>query len=158
MLDARVVKAIVPVSAKTGFNLDVLVAEIVKLLPDGEKQFAGDEYTDQSVRKMCGEIVRGELIKRLRADVPHGLAVNVTGFRESAKEVEVDAEVLLAKQTHKPIVIGKKGAMLKEVGIEARKQIEELVGKHVRLNTHVVVCEGWKDKAGKLQEIGYARD
>jgi len=157
-LDASKVKAVVPVSAKTGYNLDVLVAEIVKLLPKGEKQFDEDEYTDQSLRKMCAEIVRGELIKRLSAEVPHGLAVIVAGWKEIEKELEIKAEIIVAKQSHKPIVIGKKGAMLKDVGIAARKQIEELTGKHVRLKTHVIVREGWKDKDGILNELGYTRN
>jgi len=163
--------AIVPCSAKTGFNLDVLVAEIVKLLPEGTKEFGDDDYTDQSLRKMCAEIVRGELIKRLKADVPHGLAVTITSWREQAKNsplnrrggtagdgvVEIDAEIIVAKQSHKPIVIGKKGTMLKDAGIAARKQIEKLVDKHVRLITHVVVREGWKDKADVLGELGYTK-
>jgi len=155
LLDSRVVKAIVPVSAKTGYNLDVLVAEIVKLLPEGGKQFAEDEFTDQSLRKICAEIIRGELIKRLSAEIPHGLAVNVVEWKESGKDLEIKAEIIASKQSHKPIVIGKKGAVLKDVGIAARKQIEELTEKHVRLNTHVIVREGWKDKGGILGELGY---
>jgi len=147
--------AIVPTSAKSGFNLDVLVAEIVKLLPAGEAQFNEDEYTDQSLRKMCAEIVRGELIKRLAKDVPHGLAVTIAEWKETGKDLEIKAEIYVGKPSHKPIVIGKKGAMLKDVGIAARKQIEELTGKHVRLKTHVLVREGWKDKAGILTELGY---
>jgi len=151
-------KAIIPVSAKTKFNLDVLVAEIVKLLPEGEKQFDEDEYTDQPMRKMCAEIVRGELIKRLAKEVPHGLAVNITEWKESGKYVDMKAEIIVCKQSHKPIVIGKNGAMLKDVGIAARKQIEELMEKHVKLNTHVIVREGWKDKDGILNELGYTRN
>jgi GTP-binding protein Era len=157
-LDTRKVKAVVPVSAKTGHNLDSLVAEIVKLLPEGEKQFGADEFTDQSTRKMCAEIVRGELIKRLRSDVPHGLAVNIVEWKEATNGLEVKSEIIVGKQSHKPIVIGKKGAVLKEVGIASRKQIEELTGKHVRLNTHVIVREGWKDKDGILDVLGYTLD
>lgn len=147
--------AIIPVSAKSGFNLNVLVAEIVKLLPVGKKEYKEDEYTDQSLRKMCAEIIRGELIKKLSKDVPHGLAVTIIEWKENGKELEIKAEIIVAKSSHKPIVIGKKGAMLKDVGIASRKQIEELTEKHVRLSTHVIVREGWKDKEGVLNELGY---
>lgn len=147
--------AIVPVSAKSGFNLDALVTEIIKLLPMGEKQFNDDEYTDQSQRKMCAEIVRGELVKRLSKEVPHGLAVKITEWKEQGKKLEIKAEIIVAKPSHKPIVIGKKGTMLKEVGIAARKQIEELTEKHVRLDTFVIIREGWKDKDNVLNELGY---
>lgn len=150
--------AIIPVSAKTRFNLDVLVSEIIKLLPEGKKQFADDEYTDQATRKMCTEIIRGELIKRLQREVPHGLAVDITQWKETEKELEICADIIVSKQSHKPIVIGKRGVMLKDVGTAARKQIEELTAKHVRLNTHVLVREGWKDKGDVLDKLGYTRD
>jgi len=155
LLDAGTVAAIVPVSAKTGDNLDVLVAEIVKKIPEGEKQFEVDEYTDQPMRKMCAEIIRGELIKRLHKEVPHGLAVNIAKWQEGGRKVEISAQITVSKQNHKPIVIGSRGALLKEVGIASRKKIEALTEKHVRLETHVVVCEDWKNKRRALDELGY---
>ena len=155
LLDTGIVKAIVPVSAKTGANLDVLVGEIVKLLPEGEKLFAEDEFTDQTIRQMSSELIRCELIKKLAYEVPHGLAVSITAWREGAKEIQIRAEIIVEKQTHKPIVIGKGGALLKAIGITARKQIETLTEKHVRLETHVVVREGWKNNPGALGELGY---
>jgi len=141
--------AVVPTSCKTGMNLDVLIQEIVKLLPEAEQiTDSGDDeiYTNQTIRKMCSEIIRGELIKRLHSEVPHGIAVEITVFRESAGEIEINAEIYCVKAGHKPIIIGKNGAVLKAAGIESRRQIEKLCGKHVKLKTHVLVREGWRDK------------
>ena len=149
------VKAIVPVSAVTGFNLNILVDEVVKVLPVGTKRFDKDFFTDQSVRKMCGEILRGELFKLLRAEVPHGVAVNITEWVEKPDGVDINADILCQKESHKPIIIGKGGAMLKAAGVEARKAMEELLGKHVRLNTNVLVREKWRDKKEMVEELGY---
>ena len=144
--------AVVPVSAKSGHNLNVLKDEIVKSLPEGSAIFDADEYTDQSVKKMCAEIIRGALINNLQKEIPHGLAVRIVKFAETNKEVDINAEILCKKPSHKPIIIGKKGTVLKAVGIEARKKIEELIGKHVRLNTHVLVKENWRE-AGNVEEF-----
>ena len=157
LLDASKTAAIVPVSAKTGENLDALVAEIVKLLPEGEKVFGDDEFTGQPLRKMAAEIIRGELINRLAKEVPHGLAVSVADWHETAREIQIRAEIIVEKQNHKPIVIGRRGALLKDVGIAARAQIETLTEKHVRLETRVFVREGWKDKKSVLDELGYVK-
>ena len=144
--------SVIPVSAKSGENLNVLRDEIIKFLPEGSAIFDADEYTDQSVKKMCGEIIRGALINNLQKEIPHGLAVRIVKFAEANKEVDINAEILCKKPSHKPIIIGKKGAVLKAVGIEARKKIEELVGKHVRLNTHVLVKENWRE-SGSVEEF-----
>ena len=146
--------AVIPVSAKKGDNLDILVNEIVRFLPKGEKQVDEDEYTDQSVKKMCAEIIRGSLIERVKKEIPHGIAVVITGFSQKQKIIEISADVICSKQSHKPIIIGKRGAMLKEVGIAARKKIEELTGTHVRLNTHVLVKEDWREKKEISQYLG----
>ena len=151
---------VVPVSAKTGENLDVLVREIVKLLPEvaaegvDEVVFACDEYTDQTVRSMCAEIIRGQLINHLRQEIPHGVAVQIVKFNEKPKEIDIDAEIICAKPSHKPIIIGRKGAVLKAAGIESRRQIGELTGKHIRLGTHVLVREGWRDGRDVKRYLG----
>ena len=107
--------------------------------------FDPDDYTDQSTRKMCAEIIRGELINNLRDEIPHGIAVQIVAFTEKAKDIQINAEIICAKPSHKPIIIGKGGAVLKAVGIAARKKIEDLTGKHIRLNTFVLVREGWRE-------------
>lgn len=138
------VRAIVPASCKSGFNLNVVVDEIVKLLPEGEALFDADDYTDQTTRKIAEDSIRAQLMARLHSEVPHGINVEITRWKDG-KELEIDADIICNKESHKPIVIGKGGGLLKAVGIAARKEIEDLVQKHVRLNTHVVVKEGWKD-------------
>jgi GTP-binding protein Era len=150
------VRAIVPVSAVHGENLDALVSEIVKTLPEGTREADTDEYTDRSVRQMCAEILRAQLIKTLSAEIPHGIAVRVTRFTEKSSDIEIDAEIICAKPNHKPIIIGKRGAVLKSVGTAARREMEKLTGRHVRLNTHVLVREGWKDSNSMLDELGYS--
>ena len=149
------VKAIVPISVKTRANLSTLVAEIVKTLPGGKPMFADDDFTDQSVKKMCEEIFRGELLNALRAEVPHGVAVRAAQFTETARQVDINIEILCAKPTHKPIIIGKNGAVLKAAGIAARRQIEKLLGKHANIKSHVLVRENWRDSKTLLDELGY---
>lgn len=143
--DLKFVSAIVPISCKTGYNTKVVIDEIVKLLPEGEAQYDEDEYTNQSTRKMAEDVIRAQLIARLRSEVPHGVNVEIVKWKEAGKDIEIDAEIICNKESHKPIIIGKGGKLLKEVGVAAREEIEELVQKHVRLNTHVNVREGWKD-------------
>jgi GTP-binding protein Era len=139
---------VVPVSAKDKTNLDVLVREIAAMLPERPVSEIADPdlYTDQSVNKMCAEIIRGELILRLRDEVPHGIAVQISDWREKGNEIEIGAQIVCLKSNHKPIIIGKNGAVLKAVGIAARKKIEELTQKHVRLLTKVFVRDNWRDK------------
>jgi GTP-binding protein Era len=164
------VRAIVPLSAKTGFNLDVLRAEIDKIRVEiGKKTVDSgvksgvkpvgcgaendtenpdpDTFTDQSVRDMSAEIIREAVIVNTRAEIPHGVAVVVTKFTETTKCIEICADIMCEKPTHKPIIIGAGGANLKKIGIAARTGIEKLTGAHVKLYTTVVVKPNWKNDA-----------
>ena len=147
------VEAIVPLSAKSMFNIDVLESELVKHLPHGEFQFETDDYTDQPMRAMATEIIRGELVKRLHAELPHGIAVRIATWNEQSRSLAIHAEIICDKPSHKPIIIGKKGSVLKEVGIAARIALEELTQKHVRLTTHVLVRESWREKKALVDEL-----
>jgi GTP-binding protein Era len=149
------VKAIVPTSCTREKNIQALRTEIIKLLPAGAAQHEADDFTTQPMKKMAEEIVRAELIKALRAEIPHGIAVQVVKYTDKPKEAYIKADIICAKQSHKPMVIGKKGSVLKAVGIAARKQLQEVTGKHIRLETFVVVREGWKDKSDVLDGLGY---
>ena len=106
---------------------------------------------------MAEEIIRGELLKKLQREIPHGIAVKVNHWKETNKEVEIKADIFVEKPSHKPIVVGKRGAMLKDIGIRSRLQIEDVTGKHVKLYTHVFVREGWKNKKDVLESLGYTR-
>ena len=144
-------RAIVPVSAKTGFNIGALEEELAKIGGGAGASEADEEeeFTDQSVREMAGEILRGAVIRNTRAEIPHGVAVVVTEFVEKAGAVEIRADILCEKAAHKPILIGASGAMLKRIGTAARKDIEKMLGdgRVVRLYTRVVVRPDWKNDA-----------
>jgi len=149
------IKEIIPTSCKSGENIRLLEHEISKYLPMAPPIHDQDFYTMTDVRRISEEIIRGELLKVLRAELPHGIAVNVVKWKDTDKETKIDVEIYCLKQSHKPIIIGKKGAVLKKIGIESRKQIEKMLGKHVKLYTHVLVRENWKDKKDMLEKLGY---
>lgn len=146
---------IIPISAKTGFNIDVLEKTLVKHLPEGEALFEDEAFTDQNTKSMAEEIIRGELLKLLHREIPHGIAVKITKWVEDRRELEIHAEIICDKPSHKPIIIGKKGAVLKTAGTVAREEIRKLTGMHVRLFTRVFVREEWRNKNSKLAEFGY---
>jgi len=154
----QVVPYAIPVSAKTGKNLDVLEREIANVLPVAPKMFDADEFTNQPIKEMTREIIRGELIKNLDRDVPHGVAVDIKKWEECDERIEINAEIFCIKPSHKPIIIGKRGEVLKRVGVQSRKQIQSLTDKHVRLYTHVIVREDWKNSKEKLEQLGYTLD
>jgi len=147
------VHAIIPTSCKNSDNINVLESEIAKLIFSFEpleqgsmEKFDEDMYTTQSIKDMSIEIIRGELLKNLFEEIPHGVTVSIIDWIETNSEVEIKAEIYCDKPSHKPIIIGKKGSILKQVGMAARLQIQELLGKHVKLYTHVLVRENWKNK------------
>ena len=151
------VKEIIPISAKKGLNMDLLESKIVQYLPEGKALFDVEEFTDQSTKQMAAEIIRGELLKQLSREIPHGLAVKIITWKEEKREIEIHAEIYCDKPSHKPIIIGKKGEVLKRVGIAARLGITKLTGKHVRLTTHVLVREDWRNKESRLKDLGFAQ-
>jgi len=147
------ISAIVPVSAKTNFNIDVLEDEIAKALPQGDAQYEEDDFTTQATRKMAEEIIREQLLHMLRAELPHGIAVKIMNWKETSKQIEINAEIYCINARHKPMIIGKKGSVLKQVGIGARARLQELTGKHVKLYTHVLVREDWKNKKEFVESL-----
>ena len=149
------IKETIPTSAKSGFNIDVLEQEIAKHLPTGKSVYEQDDFTTQTTRRMVEEIIRGALLELLDREIPHGIAVSINKFEERPKEIEIHADIICEKTSHRPIIIGKKGENLKAAGISARSGIQKLVGRHVKLYTHVVVREGWRDKKNMLDELGY---
>ena len=135
---------IVPISAKNNKNLDVLL-EILKkkLLKTNEEDlfFDRDTYTDKSVRFMCGEIVREKILVNLDDEIPFGVLIEVTNFSESKNLVEVDVDVIAKRQSHKAIIIGKNGQMLKKISSQARLDMEKLLDKKVMLKIYVATRE-----------------
>jgi len=153
------VKEIIPVSAKTGFNIDVLSSSIHGIASANEaiprQELGSDSFTNQSIRQMSAEIIRKHLIQNLRSEIPHGVAVLITKFSESDKATEIHADIICEKPSHKPIIIGKGGATLKKIGTQARTEIEKLLDTHVQLFTHVIVRPDWKNSKEILGKLGH---
>lgn len=151
------VKAVVPVSAKKGENLQPLMEEIEKFIPEGEAMYPEDMYTDRTMRFMAAEIIREKALYLLDKEVPYGIGVHVNKFELRADKpiYDVDADVVCEKQSHKAIVIGKGGATLKKISTAAREDIEELTGCKVFLTLYVRVKNEWRDSDYLMRELGY---
>ena len=148
--------AVIPVSAKTGDGLNELLAEMEKYAAEGPHFFPDDMITDQPERQICAELVREKLLRCLDKEIPHGTAVEVTKFSERDDGVvEIDVTIYCEKDSHKGIVIGKKGAMLKKIGELARADMEAFLGTKVFLQTWVKVKENWRDSMAQLRNFGY---
>ena len=148
--------AILPVSAKTGEGLEELMAELDKYAVEGPHFFPEDMITDQSERQICAELVREQLLQCLDKEIPHGTAVEVTRFSERDNGlVDLEVTIYCEKDSHKGIIIGKKGSMLKKIGEQARASIEEFLGTRVNLQTWVKVKENWRDSMAQLRNFGF---
>lgn len=155
---ARDFAAIVPVCALRGDGVDRVLAEIAKVLPEGEPLYAEDEITDKPVRFFVAELVREQILRRTRQEVPHGVAVTVESFDEGPKLVRIAVTVHVAKESHKAILIGDGGKMLGAIGAAARRRAEELLGRKVHLAAFVRATPRWFDDAARLADMGYAGD
>src|SRR5512134_149923 len=152
-------RAIVPVSAEKGRQLDDLVKEIRPLLPEGMPLFDPDQYTDRSVRFLAAEQVREKAYRLLGDELPYGIAVTIDRWEEDESDsgggVQIIASLVVDRESHRPIVIGKEGAKLREISRLARADIEKLLGKRVYLEVWVRVKRGWSDDARALKSLGY---
>ena len=149
-------EAIIPISAKTGEGLDELLAELEKYAVEGPHLFPDDMITDQPERQICAELVREKLLQCLDKEIPHGTAVEVTRFSERDNGIlDLEVTIFCEKDSHKGIIIGKKGAMLKKIGELARQDIEDFMGTKVFLQTWVKVKENWRDSAASLRNFGF---
>jgi GTP-binding protein Era len=147
--------AMVPVSAEKGRQLDELLAEVGKLLPEGEPLFDAEQFTDRSVRFLAAELIREKAFRLLGDELPYGLAVTIDRWDENEGRAMIAATVVVDRESHKAIVIGARGAKLREIGRLARIDIERLIGKPVFLDTHVRVRRGWSDDERALKQFGY---
>ncbi len=146
---------IIPVSAKTGDGLETLKHSLAASLPAGPKYFPDDMITDQPERVLCCEIIREKALRNLRDEVPHGIGVEMLSFTAGENLITVSATIYCERASHKGIIIGKNGAMLKIIGSEARKDIEELLGGHVNLQLWVKVRPDWRNNLSDLKNLGY---
>ena len=150
--------AIVPVSARKKQGLDELIEEFCKHAIEGPQLFPDDMVTDQPERQVCAEFIREKLLLCLQHEIPHGTAIEITRFaqRDSDDVIEVEATIYCERDSHKGIIIGKKGAMLKKIGEMARKDMETFMGAKVYLQTWVKVKENWRDSNNLLRNFGYS--
>ncbi len=151
--------AVVPISARTGEGVDELLQVLERWLPQGPQLFPEDMVTDQPERQIMAEIVREKLLRNLDKEIPHGTAVEVTKFSQRDDGI-IDCHVTIycEKESHKGIIIGKKGAMLKKISTQAREDMEAFMGAKVYLETWVKVKENWRDSLNAIQNFGYTED
>jgi GTP-binding protein Era len=148
-------RAIVPVSAEKGRQLDDLLKEIAPLLPEGMPLFEADQYTDRSARFLAAEQIREKAYRLLGDELPYGVAVTIDRWDETEQGAEIVATLVVDREAHKPIVIGKDGAKLREISRLARADIAEMLGKRVHLEVWVRVKKGWNDDTRALRTLGY---
>lgn len=150
--------AILPVSAKKAIGVEELVTSIAKLLPAGPFLFPEDELTDQNLRTIVGELIQEQLFWQLGAELPYSCAVEIERYSEPGegrKFTEIDAVIHVDRESQKPMVLGKGGAKIKEIGRRSRESIEKLLGAKVVLKTFVKVSQGWTKDARRMSQLGY---
>jgi len=151
--------AVMPISAREGEGVPELLDLLEEYLPEGPRLFPVGAVTDQPERQVCAEFVREKLLVCLDKEVPHGTAVELSRFIERNDGViEADAVIYCEKASHKGIIIGKRGAMLKKISTLAREDMERFMGARVFLQTWVKVKENWRDNAGIVHSLGYRCD
>lgn len=146
---------IVPVSAKKGDNTDELIKCIMKYLPYGPAFYDEDTITDQPERQIVAEIIREKALHNLDEEIPHGIAVSIDRMKYKKDIVEIDATIVCERESHKGIIIGKNGLMLKKIGSTARFEIERLLENQVNLKLWVKVKKDWRDSDFLLKNFGY---
>ncbi len=148
--------AIIPISAHTGSGLDDLMTQLHKYAQEGPQLFPDDVTSDQPERQVMGELLREKLLLCLDKEIPHGTAVEITKFSErDSGVIDVDATIYCEKASHKGIIIGKQGAMLKKISSLARQDMEKFMGTKVYLETWVKVKENWRDNMNYVRSFGY---
>ena len=152
--------AIVPVSARNGENTDELVKVILQYLPYGPQFYDEETVTDQPERQIVAELIREKALHCLQDEIPHGIAVVIDSMKErpNGRLIDIDATIICERDSHKGIIIGKQGAMLKKIGSNARYGIEQLLDTHVNLKLWVKVKKDWRDTDTLLRNYGYKMD
>ena len=148
-------EAIIPISAKQDDGIEILLDKIVEVLPEGPVYYPQDEWTDQTERQIIEETIREKALKSLDEEIPHGIAVEVESMkkRDNKELYDIEATIYCEKKSHKGIVIGKDGAVLKVIGERAREDIERMLDCKVNLQLWVKVKEGWRDDEKKLNQV-----
>jgi GTP-binding protein Era len=148
---------IIPVSAKSGDGKEALLAELVKLLPEGGRLYPDNMITDQTEREIVAEKIREKALRLLNEEIPHGIGIEIERFKlnEEKRLYEIDAVIYCEKDSHKSIIIGKNGVVLKRIGTEARYDAERILGERVFLQLWVKVKKDWRNRGHMLKTLGY---
>ena len=144
--------------AKDKFNLDELVNEIAEMLPEGPEYYPVDVYSDKDEIFQIKEIIREKVLKELRQEVPHSIAIYMDNIEWEEKPITIRASIIVEKDSQKGIVIGAGGQRIKSIGLKARRDVEKLLGQHVFLELFVKVEEDWRDNESSLKKYGYKKE
>lgn len=150
--------AVVPISAKSGKGVDIVLSECERYLYESEWFFPDDIVTDQPERQMAAEIIREKMLRLLDEEIPHGTAVSIEEWKEKRGVISIRAEIYCEKSSHKGIIIGKQARTIKTIGTYAREDIEKLLGLRVFLDLYVRVKENWRDSDFNINNFGYRED
>lgn len=150
--------AVVPISARSGKNVNEVMQECSAFLAESEWFFPEDMITDQPERQIAAEVIREKVLRALDEEVPHGVAVVIEEFTDEKTMVRIRAEIFCEKASHKGIIVGKGGETLKRIGTNARQELERIFGVKVYLNLWVKVKENWRESARTVQNFGYRND
>lgn len=147
----------IDVSAIDGSNCDLLINKIIEILPEGPKYYYDDMITDSSERFIASEIIREKILNNLLDEIPHGIGVVIEKFSERADKelIDIIATIYCEKESHKSIIIGKNGSMLKRIGIQAREELEVIFGIKINLQLWVKVKKNWRDDINSMRYLGY---
>lgn len=149
---------IVPVSARSGDNTDELLRVIMKYLPYGPQFYDEDTVTDQPERQIVAELIREKALHSLQDEIPHGIAVAIDRMKMQNKVMHIDATIICERDSHKGIIIGKQGSMLKKIGSTARYEIERMLDCKVNLKLWVKVKKDWRDSEFLMKNFGYREE
>ncbi len=150
--------AVIPICAKSGKGVDIVIKECERYLVESDWFFPDDIVTDQPEKKIAAEIIREKLLRMLDEEIPHGIAVTIEEWKEKRDVVSIRAEIYCEKASHKGIIIGKHAATIKEVGSKARADIESMLDTKVFLDLYVRVKENWRDSEFNISDFGYKSD
>ena len=148
---------IIPISALNGDNVEGYLTSLKNNLPEGPMYYDKDSVTDQPIRQIVQELIREKALINLSDELPHGIAITIEKFKERQDRnlIDIDATIIVEKKSHKGMVIGKKGSMIKKIGTDARIDIEQLLGSKVNLKLWVKIDEEWRNKDSRLRYLGY---
>ncbi len=149
----------IPISATTGKNAEVLMDLIKKYLPEGPQYYPPDMMADVQERFIASEAIREKALRLLSEEIPHGIAVEITNMKERDNGIlDIEADIITEKESHKPIIIGREGNMLKKIGTYARQDLEHFLGQKVNLKLFVKIRKDWRDNPQILSSLGYKKE